>query len=499
MKKLLKFTCLFLCLLIIGTFTVACGGGGGSSSGGGFGYIPTNVDGNGNGGNNGNGNNPIINPNNGNNGNNTNPVINPTNKTVTLNDEILQQLYEIGIITTADKRELTSVNIPATYTYNGITYTITAIGDYAFAITENNSKNFTKSLIVTKNNTTLKNVTIPNTVTKIGEGAFFGCTELENLTIPASVTEIGSNAFYNIPKITYNGNAEGAVNGWGSANVNSDNYTEIELDSETIERLTSLGIFETDDLGRRTDVIIPSVFEYNGTKYKITKIAKEAFKNNTTLTSVIIPNSVTEIGQFAFSGCTSLETAIIGDGVKDLGQIINPTTSQIEHGGIFNNCSSLKNIIIGKSVESIVYTFPNCTSLENIEIPDNVKYIGWFCFSNCTSLKEIPIGNGVETIGNNAFAKMGSTDTLVLESIIIPDNVKTIGQLAFDGCTALKEVTFGSGIETIERYAFFNCTSLEATIPDSVTTIGESAFYNVPHIYYNGTAEGRPWGAKAIN
>ena len=117
MKKLLKLACLFLCLLIIGTFTVACGGGGGgSSSGGGFGYFPTHPDTNGN----------------GNNGNNTNPIINPTNKTVTLNDEILQQLYELGIINSADKNKLTSIDIPATYTYNGTNYQITAIADKLF-------------------------------------------------------------------------------------------------------------------------------------------------------------------------------------------------------------------------------------------------------------------------------------------------------------------------------------------------------------------------------
>ena len=491
MKKFLNFACMILCLMFIGTFTVACGGGGGgdSASGGGFGYIPMGA-----------------------NGENNGTI---GSKNVTLNEDILQQLCEIGIIDTTDKTKLTSIDIPANYNYKGTTYTINAIGDYAFAITENNSKSLTKDdseKIITENNTTLKKVIIPNTVTKIGKGAFFGCTALETLNIPATVTEIGSNAFYNVPKITYTGNAEGAVNAWGAESANSDNYTEIELDSETIERLTTLGVFETDDLGRRTNVFIPSVFEYNGTKYKITKIAKEAFKGQTTLTSITIPNTITEIGSNAFQDCTSLITVIIGDGVKNLGKMT--TDNVTENIGIFSGCSSLKNVIIGKGVESIVATFQDCTSLENINIPNNVKYIGWCCFSGCSSLKNFPIGNGVETIGKYAFSNTYVSDSYCLpfESITIPDTVKTIEEAAFyryttlknitigngvetisgnafQYCTSLKEITFGSDITTIGKYAFSNCTSLETTIPDTVTTIGEYAFYDVKHVYYNGTAD----------
>lgn len=490
MKKFLNFAYMVLCLMFIGTFTVACGGGGGgdSASGSGFGYIPIGA--NGNGGNNGNG------------------AIG--NKNITLNEDVLQQLCELGIIDTTDKTKLTSIDIPANYNYKGTTYTINAIGDYAFAITENNSKSLKKDdseKIITENNTTLKKVIIPNTVTKIGKGAFFGCTALETLNIPATVTEIGSNAFYNVPKITYAGNAEGAVNAWGAESANSDNYTEIELDSETIERLTTLGVFETDDLGRRTNVFIPSVFEYNGTKYKITKIAKEAFKGQTTLTSVTIPVTITEIGSNAFQDCTSLITVIIGDGVKNLGKMTTDDSSNTtyENGGIFSGCSSLKNIIIGKGVESLVYTFPNCTSLEIINIPNNVKYIGWCCFGGCNSLKNFPIGEGVETIGTMAFANPFVSDMYCLpfESITIPNTVKTIEEHAFWRYTTLKNITIENGIESIGAFAFNDCTGLDSiTIPDTVKIIGNNAFSNVKHVYYNGTADdpnNNHWGAKEFN
>ncbi|MBR0519453.1 leucine-rich repeat domain-containing protein, partial [bacterium] len=351
-----------------------------------------------------------------------------------------------------------------------------------------------------------------------------GCTSLETLNIPNTVTEIGSNAFYNVPKIVYNGNAEGAINAWGSANANNDTYTEVELDSETIERLTTLGIFETDELGRRTNVIIPSVFEYNGTKYKITKIKRQAFENATTLKSVVIPNSVTEIGMYAFMECTNLETAIIGNGVKEL--IFT-----------FANCTSLKNVYIPNGVTKLVGIFGGCESLEEITIPDTVTTIGenssTGLFYGCKSLISINIPNSVTTIlGSVTFANCQS-----LTTITIPDSVTNYDTMYdFSGCTSLKNVVFGKGVKKLGHHSFnkltsapaqeyesctalesvtipnevteigYNCfdgcTLLEATIPDSVTTIGYDAFKDVKHIYYTGNAddpENNHWGAVLFN
>lgn len=93
MIKICKFICMFMCLLSIGILTTACGGGGGSSTDNNFGYIPTNTI----------------------NSSNNNVAI--TSKNVTLNDKVLQQLYELGIIETADKSKLTSINIPSSYIY----------------------------------------------------------------------------------------------------------------------------------------------------------------------------------------------------------------------------------------------------------------------------------------------------------------------------------------------------------------------------------------------
>ena len=87
-----------------------------------------------------------------------------------------------------------------------------------------------------------------------------------------------------------------------------------------------------------------------------------------------------------------------------------------------------------------------------------------------------------------------------IKSVIISNGITSIGYDAFYYCDNLTNITIPNSVTSIGKSAFFGCTSLTSvTIPDSVTYIGFWAFGNVPHIYYNGTASGSPWGAKAIN
>ena len=125
------------------------------------------------------------------------------------------------------------------------------------------------------------------------------------------------------------------------------------------------------------------------------------------------------ICNYAFSDCSSLSNIVIPDSVTDIGDYV------------FFHCSSLSNIVIPDSVSNIGnYAFTLCTSLSNIVIPDSVTSIGTGAFSDCTSLSKIVIPDGVTSIGYCAFSRCYS-----LSNIVIPDSVTSIGEEAFGGCS----------------------------------------------------------------
>ena len=386
--------------------------------------------------------------------------------------------------------------------------------------------------------TRLTTVSLPSTVTSIGQGAFKGCSGLVNMTIPFVGGTAGKTAedTYQYPfgyifgTTSYTGGTKTQQYYYGSS-TSSDTYTyyyiPASLRSVTVTGGEILyGAFY--NCSALTSITLP-----NGA----TGIGSYAFYNFGPA-AVTIPNSVTTIGKNAFksSGVTSV---IVGTGVESVGvnafaycsgltsitwnavNCADCASSSVDY--VFRSCSNVTSISVGSGVTSIpAYAFAGCSGLSSVAIGNSVASIGNSAFNGCSGNFSLVIPNSVATIGNSAFKSSGVTSVTVgtgvesvgvnafaycsgltsitwnavncadcasssvdyvfrscsnVTSISVGNSVETLPAYAFVGCTELTSVSLGNHVTNIGNYAFYNCSgAFSLVIPNSVETIGSYAF-----------------------
>ena len=340
----------------------------------------------------------------------------------------------------------------------------------------------------------LEEITIPETyngkpVTTILDRAFEGAINLKKLSVPSSITNVGDYAFDGCDNIEYNEDKNGLYLG-SSANpysifigtastaitsctVNEGTkviYNDAFNDCKYLQNITlpasvtSIGHRAFRECSALSKINIPEAVYF---------IGAEAFYNCKALKSVSIPKAVETIGISAFFNCTSLTTATFADDCL-ITSIGNET---------FGNCSKLTSIKIPKNVVSIGDSkiteatsgaFSGCSSLSAVTFAEGsaLKQIGNYTFTSCGLLKAVALPSTLEKIGVGAFRACD------LKEITIPNGVTTIAPETFWSNASLSKVTLSPETVSINFKAFAACKALTSiTIPAKVTYIGENAFF----------------------
>ncbi len=289
-------------------------------------------------------------------------------------------------------------------------------------------------------------VIIEEGVTSVGSGAFRNLTTLESVVLPETLTRMGEAAFY------------------GSG-------------LKTVEIPASLWTIQPYTFKNCTNLTSVTFHEGN-----LEKISDGAFYG-TGLTELVLPDCLDILDVFAFKGCDKLTDITIGSGLTELREAVFYGTAiptiEIPEGitkigpYAFKNCVALETIELPESLTLVdEASFYACTALKAIHFPDAVKTIGNYAFRMCESIEELTFGTELETIGECAF--YGCTG---LTELVIPDKVTTIQPYAFKTCTGLTSVVLGEGVQTIAESAFHTCTGLKTIVfPASLTVIGDYCF-----------------------
>lgn len=296
-----------------------------------------------------------------------------------------------------------------------------------------------------KNNIT--EVRTGNYITSIGANAFSDFPNLKTVKIGLRIRTIGEKAFAGCSALSTINNTSTRITGIGKgAFENCESLPEAFLP----DTLKTIGARAFYSCGGIRGIVIPS---------GVTEIGKEAFAKDAGLGHVKVPESVTTTGAKIFSECDGLMSVEI--------------ECNVIRDGMFLNCSSLSEVILGEYVGWIgVHAFENCISLRSVDIPGGVNLIADSAFEGCLELASVTFASGLEHMCSRAFYGTGLT------SVTLPDTLAEMGAYVFAACENLEAVDFGGApLTVISANAFANDLHLASVnMGNSVKQIAANAF-----------------------
>lgn len=359
-------------------------------------------------------------------------------------------------------------------------------------------------------------ITIPNKingypVTRIGDNAFYNCSELTDVTIPNTVEYIGSSAFYKCEKLTQVTIPGGVTTIWDHAFAYCNSLTSVTLSNgveeidkyafygckklnylkipSTLKEIDKYAFNYCDNIEKLYIDDINSYFTIDYAFDHVPFSARKIYVNEILLENITIDNKMPKIPECAFYKCTSLTSVEISEGVTYISE------------RAFSGCSNLKNVIIPSTITSMgEYAFGDSSNIENVYISDLKSYLsidlGDYAYQilphcpnlylNNELLTEVVVPEGINKIPSYVFYNNKN-----IKSVKIPEGVTSIGNYAFNGCDKLTSITIPKSINSIGTYAFSWCDNLKNVyINDlksylSINLEGSSSLPHVPNLYLN--------------
>ncbi len=404
------------------------------------------------------------------------------------------QYFEVGglaynVLSTTDHTvEVTSkwsgsfyhgrINIPATVTYDSITYDVVALGDRAFY------------------GGTLYNVTIPSSVTRIKYGCFLFASRLSSITVPSSVTDIEALAFASYDLTAINVDEK-------NPNYRSIGGILFSKDTSTIVECP-MGKTGTISLPQNTKYLNHLAFAYcmsiTGVMLPegLSSIGYWAFIFASHLNNLVIPSTVSFIGDGPFGGCSALNNLTIAQGNshyymdemaiysmdgdtlvschKSADSLFLPSTLHVVGG--FNGNNDIKHVHFPDNITVIKDNAFANSSLESTDLPSHLELLDDYAFYGCSSLTRVGMPTTLDQMGTGCFSCC-----INLTSIDIPNGLHIIPKEAFLSCGSLSHITWGDDVAVIDSVAFAGCPFTELQLPATLRSIRLGAFES----YYTST------------